>query len=300
MMNIDEIIKNVAGDLVRMYHGKSESALVFPRKRDGSIRISEQESKILFSKYFFENNISFAIEAPTMGQYGKSQKSARPDMFTYNDHDAQNVDWMIELKKDPNNDGIRNDFQKMIKEKEKCLWFLTREQSGNISNLLERMGEILKEEIAQHKGTNTWKIAITVLKTGLLYLKEISLNDDTFDSLNIDTFEKNKFLKSEKKEDITSNQLESFPKAGKSMIYAPKINKKTFLHFSWGKGSGFLRDFSLSDTVEPNPEKGRSISEIRKLIEREIEFRMNDPELKNVKYWYNKTIELNGRFISNL
>jgi hypothetical protein len=297
-MTIDKIIKNVAADLAKMYHKPNGIALAFPRLRDGKIRISEQESKILFSKYLFENNITFSIEAPTSGTYGAQQKSARPDMLIYKNSDAQDTEWMIELKRGPHEKGIRNDFKKMIKEGQNCLWFLTLENSSEIAKLPERMNKILKEEIAQHKGVHTWKIAMIVLKTGILYFKEILLIGDTFESINnIEAFSKGKVFEVEEKDDITDSQLQSFPKAGKSMIYAKKINAKTFLHFSWGKGSCYLRDYSSNDTIEPKPEKGRSISEVRALIDREIEFKKNDPKLNDVKYWHKKTIELNRKFI---
>ena len=297
-MNIDAIIKNVAGDLVRMYHRPSEIALVFPRYRDNSSRISEQESKLLFSKYFFENNIKFAIEAPTETVHsfsGKIPKSARSDMLTYNNNLEQDVEWMIELKKGVQEKEIRKDFEKMVVSNKNCLWFQTLVKSTEILDLLEKMNRILEKEIAHHEGSHTWKVAVVVLQTGHLYLKNILLNDRSFNELNLIKFEKEPVLKIDEEIDEIDSSL--FPKSGKNMVYVPDIEPKTFLHFSWGRGSGHLRNYSLSDIKVPLLIKEIPVSKIRALIKERIAFnKKNAPDIKDVKYWHEKTIELNIKY----
>jgi hypothetical protein len=123
-MNIDEIIEKVAYELTKCYCGDN-TTLIFPYYRNEDIRVSEQESKILFSRFFFENKIPFAIEAPTPTTHGSSNKSGRADMYLYKP-DKHTVEWVIELKAhNCKPEQIRKDFEKMIKSKYNCIWFHT-------------------------------------------------------------------------------------------------------------------------------------------------------------------------------
>jgi hypothetical protein len=300
-MVIDEIIHNVARDLAAMYNNSKDSILIFPAYRQGNTRVSEQESKILFSKYFFQNNMLFSVEAPTKEIFsfsGQTKKSARSDMLTYKDI-SRDIEWMIELKKGKQEKEIRKDFQKMVTSNEDCIWFQTLEKSSQKEGLPERMNKILKKEISLHTGRNaTWKIAIVVLNSGILYTKDITLKADYFDSIA----ESNPFREEIVFEGVNTGPLDNktpvlSAKTGKSMIYAKKINEKTFLHFSWGKGSGFLRDYSVENNGSSLLDKTRSISEVRSLIDREVEIKRNSPDIKDYKYWHEKTVELNKEML---
>ena len=96
---MDSIIQDVA---VGLTHGfNNQSAMVFPQYRTiDELRVSEQESKILFAHEFLKRNIRFAIEAPTKSahiQTGTTPKSARFDLVTYKEK-SFDFAWAIELK----------------------------------------------------------------------------------------------------------------------------------------------------------------------------------------------------------
>ena len=55
------------------------SHLIFPNKRDGKPRVSEQESKILVTQWLRDEGYTFSIETPTeemFRQKGETKQSA--------------------------------------------------------------------------------------------------------------------------------------------------------------------------------------------------------------------------------
>ena len=154
------------------------------------------------------------------------------------------------------------------------------------------MNRILKEEITRHKiiSKNIWKIAITILKTGELFIFNFTL-DNIFDPNNI---ERIKVFNVDINDNIIYDQS-----SGKCMIYAPKINDKTFLHFSWRNDSACLRDYSLSSNIDPKEDRLKRSSEIRKLIKNEIEIANNEPNINDISYWHKRTKEINKTIRNN-
>jgi hypothetical protein len=78
------------------------------------------------------------------------------------------------------------------------------------------------------------------------------------------------------------------------MIYAPKINPKTFLHFSCAGGSCVLRDYShgTGKPVEDSSFTRRDVNkEIR--IKKEIPEGHNRPNIEQYGEWHQRTIKLN-------
>ena len=72
---------------------------------------------------------------------------------------------------------------------------------------------------------------------------------------------------------VTARKSQLRKSSGKSLIYAPKINSQTFLHFSWKNGSTALRDYSGNDRIPPFEDRTYRTSEVECLIEREISVR---------------------------
>ena len=83
---------------------------------------------------------------------------------------------------------------------------------------------------------------------------------------------------------------------GVSLIYAPQINPSTFLHFSWkGEGSA-LRDYSLSSSELPQPERSYRTSDIRRLTERAVPVGKKIPIL-DVAGLHDKITHLNKELV---
>jgi hypothetical protein len=83
------------------------------------------------------------------------------------------------------------------------------------------------------------------------------------------------------------------PRASVSMIYAPRINPNTFLHFSWDGDSCALRDFSVGG--EPSPNRKWTTSAVVRLICQEEPFGQGAkrPSVDKVDEWRETTRRLN-------
>jgi hypothetical protein len=77
-----------------------------------------------------------------------------------------------------------------------------------------------------------------------------------------------------------------------SLIYAPQINPRTFLHFSWRNESCALRDYSRSDTEEPSPDR-KQTSYVERMIDKEIRV-PNKKNVQDVSFWHQKILEENN------
>jgi len=79
---------------------------------------------------------------------------------------------------------------------------------------------------------------------------------------------------------------------GASMIYAPSINPRTFLHFSWLNESCAIRDYSQSPNIMPLEDRQRRASDVFSRIDKEVFIRNRKP-ISDMQYWYETTINLN-------
>lgn len=92
--------------------------LQFPRKRDGSIRISEQELRVLLVRKFEKfSQLTYSVEAPSMRAYsftGKNKRSGNIDLCLYKDKVRKHL---IELKShNPRQEDYSKDFEKLLLE----------------------------------------------------------------------------------------------------------------------------------------------------------------------------------------
>ncbi len=84
---------------------------------------------------------------------------------------------------------------------------------------------------------------------------------------------------------------------GVSLIYAPQINPRTFLHFSWKKEGCALRDYSKSDTEEPSLDR-KQTSHVERMIDKEISVPTKDKEnVPVVSFWHQKILEANDVYL---
>jgi hypothetical protein len=193
---MDNIILNVAINLIKCHN--NFSPLIFPKYFNNAkelLRVSEQESKILFSNEFIKNNIKFAVEVPTESKHmqtGKTPKSARFDLVTYKkDYD---FDWVIELKsKNPPLKHFTKDFEKMVLTDTNCIWFHTLKNSdrGTFDVLLKKINVGIISKINNFVGKHTWKIIFIVLEKRKLYTLDLVLENKKYDPIkSIDQFMK--------------------------------------------------------------------------------------------------------------
>lgn len=83
---------------------------------------------------------------------------------------------------------------------------------------------------------------------------------------------------------------------GVSLIYAPKLNARTFVHFSWDGESCRLRDYS-GRTVPQERNPGRR-SMVEHHIEYEVQVSQRGHPRTDVDYWYKQIQELNRLYLT--
>lgn len=91
---------------------------------------------------------------------------------------------------------------------------------------------------------------------------------------------------------IVNHSEDGSKSRGTSLIYAPKIQPGTFLHFSWRGANCALRDYSVDSALEPIPDRSYTTSQIRLLVEREVQV-LREGSIKNVAYWHKRICDLN-------
>ena len=144
---------SVADSLWAMYHRRDDApSLILPTKRDGTIRVSEQESKILLSHWLERERVPHSIETPTVESYqqkGQSPLSARIDVTVYRSRNPDDRILNVELKKGTaDNEAFRKDFEKLLREGTDGLWFHTLDNatSRTWSTLEEKMRSAFETE----------------------------------------------------------------------------------------------------------------------------------------------------------
>lgn len=86
------------------------------------------------------------------------------------------------------------------------------------------------------------------------------------------------------------------PLQGTRLIYAPQINPRTFLHFSWRNESCALRDYSRSDTGEPSPDWSYQRYHVERMIDKEIRV-PNKRNVHDVSFWHQQILEVNTAYL---
>jgi len=163
----------------------SQESLLFPKyrlKRKVKIRISEQESKILFSNHFLKNKTFFSIEVPTMSGHsfsGKTEISARFDLATYKKSNKNGLefDWIIELKAhNPKVASIQKDLEKMLASNCNCVWFhtLKNENKVTIRSILGKFNDSFKTLSTNKNSVGSAKLLLVfvIIDQKLLYSTE--------------------------------------------------------------------------------------------------------------------------------
>lgn len=130
-MELGSLCQDVSEKLwkVKSDGGSGSPYLIFPKKRDGSTRVSEQESKIIFSQWFERHAVFYSVETPTQNvfmQKGSTPLSARIDLTAYSERNPSARILNIELKSgNPDSEQFRKDLEKLLREGVPGLWLHT-------------------------------------------------------------------------------------------------------------------------------------------------------------------------------
>lgn len=136
--------------------GNRMGCLVFPRKRDNSLRVSEQEARFAFVETLLsQKSLRYSVEAPTSKTYsftGKKPISAQTDLQV---HDLADVGVCnVEFKKggisSSNNSEIHSiykDLEKLLREPFWGLWFHLIEGTDN--STIKHLTEVIAQQISK-------------------------------------------------------------------------------------------------------------------------------------------------------
>lgn len=140
MMNVIHTEKD---NIIKMNH--LGPRLVFPLTRGNEVRISEQESKIIYCSVLNNTNYYYSVETPTLEGFsfsGNKELSARSDISLYTiDNERLSKQVNVELKSgNPEIKSISKDIEKLIREKLLGNWVHTLEsvRSNTLSTLFEK------------------------------------------------------------------------------------------------------------------------------------------------------------------
>jgi hypothetical protein len=83
------------------------------------------------------------------------------------------------------------------------------------------------------------------------------------------------------------------PVQGVALIFAPQINSRTYLHFSWKQEGCALRDFSHSDTEVPRADRSRRTHQVLPLIADEFPTTPQRPKYSDAQSWHQRVTDAN-------
>ncbi len=165
--------------------------LIFPKRRGGLIRVSEQEAKVLFCQLLDRSQWFYSVETPTAQTYkqkGKKFTSGRSDISLYATNNPGDKRANIELKAhgNPNVENFRKDFEKILREDIHALWFHTLENTngGTFKSVFRKMLAAfakLENEIDGRK--HTLVFAFCVLSRSELWLTSVTLDGTPLEQL---------------------------------------------------------------------------------------------------------------------
>jgi len=215
---VKEISKNVLKRLKKVElenNGKNfKEQLIFPIDRDNTIRISEQELRLLFIDELKNiPDIFYSIETPTKNKYkfgsslediklDKNGKSASIDLTIFKKNDTT-YKRILNIEFKYNNikiTQIAKDILKLISEEENgaFIWLLKNTNRKTLKNVLEKIDESLKEYKNHWKNDTYIEIIILSLekqtnknKKAFLRYKKITKNDVLDEIFNYEKIDEN-------------------------------------------------------------------------------------------------------------
>jgi hypothetical protein len=136
--------------------------LIFPSKRDGTRRVSEQESKVIVTQWLKDEGYIYSIETPTKEAYiqkGKTPESALTDVTVYGRDGSKERRLNIELKAhQPPWESFRKDLEKLVIENVPGMWFHTLEKADQRS--WDAIAEKMRKSFTSLQETGRWAEAL--------------------------------------------------------------------------------------------------------------------------------------------
>jgi hypothetical protein len=256
---------DVAANLWALYYERPNApCLILPSKRDGILRVSEQESRILITQWLQSHGIHYSIETPTTRCYqqsGQALLSARIDVTVYALRDAASRSMNLELKAGTSTlEAFRKDFEKLLCEGLPGLWFHTLESASEDAwrTISTHMEEAFRR-VAPHADAarHTIWFAFCVLEAPELVQFEIDFSAEWRGQISRSLaqargeavgppYRANRPGRRIAATDTGSSGPSSYGRQQKLLIYAPSINPASFLHLSVKGESYALREFPPS------------------------------------------------------
>lgn len=184
-----ELNQESAKELIKIYYKQNnkKTLVVFPKKRDNKIRISEQELRFVMTNLhgeFSHPNLSFSVETPTKEEYSfskKGKRSASSDLTFY--HENSKI-LNIELKAhNPRQESIDKDIEKLINEPYYGAWvhLFENEDSGTVLSLFEKFKISFKKYT---KPEHPISFHVLILKTKTLLSRKGMESDLAYFNVN--------------------------------------------------------------------------------------------------------------------
>ena len=309
---------SVAESLWAMYHRRDDApSLILPTTRDGAIRVSEQESKLLLSHWLERERVPHSIETPTVERYqqkGQSLLSARIDVTVYGSRNPDDRILNVELKKGTADDeAFRKDFEKLLRERTDGLWFHTLDnaKSRTWSTLEEKMRHAFESE-REHVDAagHSISFAFCVLNPPRLVWFELDLRGD-FDSQWPEAMRYALEHPSEPSWWTTAHPspvrssvphpealLSSRKGHEKWLIYCPEICADSFIHLNIQGSSYCLRFgcFGVEGAKDPEAPTTQQLLTGHRFVH-QIDVKRERINInKNPQYWVDRISECNRQY----
>jgi len=185
-----QLARDVSDRLWKVASGRSNDVhLILPLSSRDTDRVSEQESKIVFSQVLEERRLYYSIETPTRLQYrqsGTRPVGARLDLTVYSDPATRSRGLNVELKAGtPGVESFRKDFEKLAREGTPGLWFHTLERATErtVASVCAKMLRALSD-VDMHTLTASHGItfAFCILDRRILLTGHLPLGEDVMSS----------------------------------------------------------------------------------------------------------------------
>lgn len=186
--DIYEINKRVCSDLWNLSNVNNKLSglsphLILPQKRDGSIRVSEQESRVLYCNVLNNLNYFYSIETPTEHTYqqtGDTPVSGSSDLSIFINN-GQIFEKIINVEfkaHSQRNEAIRKDIEKLIREDLCGNWFhtLKNTNSGTFSKLFKKFNDSFQECSGHITNKLSFVFCFCVLDKKRAYIREFSFD----------------------------------------------------------------------------------------------------------------------------
>lgn len=173
---------------------KRKNRLVFPRRENADLRVSEHEARFAFVEALYGGPLTYSIEVPTRKSYqfsGKGKRSAQTDLVVRNASlDALcNVEFKAGgfTSRRKNLQSIAKDLEKLVREPLPGLWYhvLKGVNKNTISELLYVLGKEGRREFPD-MDSKILTIHICVLQHRFSMQKSFSVPLPSHDSFSID------------------------------------------------------------------------------------------------------------------